>query len=594
MRRLKSFFALLLLSVLFTQCQKEVGFVGGPDPVVTTPEPLTANLQGNVFDENDQPAAGVTVRVGNKTATTDARGYFRIPAAALDRKSALVTAEKGGYFKAFRVFNATEGANQVVIKLLKRTLVGTIPAATGGEATLSNGSKVALPANGVVMASSNAAYTGDVRVYAAYIDPTNNDIADAVPGSFLATDRNGNRTTLTSYGMLAVELESPGGDKLQIKSGSQATLTTAIPTAVQGSAPATIPMWYVDETTGIWKEEGSATKQGNAYVGTVKHFSFWNCDVSQNAVIVRMKIVNQNQQPIVHARVRIRRTGSIQGAAYGYTDSLGRVSGYVPNGEALVLEVLDNCHNAFHTQNIGPFTANADLGTIVVANTGTGVITIKGKLLNCGGTPVTSGYAIISVGIWVRYAAVNAAGEFQTTMVNCAASGQMGYSIIGVDSTAQQQGNPATGSVSVPMTDAGNISACGNALAQFINYTFNNTNYALGGNAADSLTARTFPIQGQTGTGFQTNISGMRMNQAINISFGFSHTIQSPGPGTYQLNSISVNGTFGQPVTGSTVTLTAFPTTAGQFYEGTLNAQYSDSSSTTVRTVSATFKVRRN
>src|SRR5687768_9421366 len=114
--------ALLFLSIFFFQCQKEVSYIGGSDiiPETTTPDPITSTVQGNILDENGQPASGVTVTVGTKTAVTNASGYFRIANASLDKKTALVTAEKAGYFKGLRSFSATSGTNQVVIKLLKK------------------------------------------------------------------------------------------------------------------------------------------------------------------------------------------------------------------------------------------------------------------------------------------------------------------------------------------------------------------------------------------------------------------------------------------------------------------------------------------
>src|SRR5699024_2442392 len=136
---------------------------------------------------------------------------------------------------------------QVVIKLVKKSLGGTVDAAAGGEVSLNNGTKISLPANGVVKASTNSVYTGAVNVYAVYIDPTATDILERVPGSFMANDKDGKRVLLSSYGMMAVELESSAGEKLQIKTGGTATLTSPIPAAAQASAPATIPLWYVDE-----------------------------------------------------------------------------------------------------------------------------------------------------------------------------------------------------------------------------------------------------------------------------------------------------------------------------------------------------------
>src|SRR5215211_7093737 len=172
------------IAVFLFQCQKEISLQNGTGQVSSNP--LLGTIQGNVMDENDQPATGVVVKVGTKSATTDTRGYFRITGASLDPNASLVTAEKAGYFKAYRTFKATSGANQVALKLTKKIMAGTISASTGGEVTLSNGSKVSLPANGIVQASDGAAYSGTVTVYAAYIDPASVEIDRTIPGSLMA------------------------------------------------------------------------------------------------------------------------------------------------------------------------------------------------------------------------------------------------------------------------------------------------------------------------------------------------------------------------------------------------------------------------
>ena len=591
MRRIYSTLSFLLLSVLFFQCQREVSYIGGPDtPVeIPTPDPITAAIQGNVFDETGTPAANVTVQVGSKTAITNTKGYFRINDAALDKKAALVTAAKAGYFKAYRTFSATSGANNVEIKLVKKDLAGTINAAAGGEVSLSNGSKVALPVNGVVNAATNAAYTGTVNVYAAYIDPSAADINQTVPGSFMANDKDGKRVTLTSYGMIAVELESAAGEKLQVKSGATATLTTAIPSSTQAAAPSTIALWSVDEVTGIWKEEGSATRNGNVYVGNVSHFSFWNCDVSANALMLSMTLKNTDGAPLVRAHVKLKRANA-NWSVHGWTDSLGQVSGYIPYNEALVMEVLDQCNVSFYSQNIGPYTQNTNLGVITLSSTGTSVVTVKGKVLNCSNNPVTNGYALVSLGNYTHYASVNATGDFQTTFTRCATS-PANFSIVGVDAATQQQSTTATSvALATPITNAGNITACGASTQQFINYTLDGTAYNLV-SPPDSLTGFT-TSQGSVNQNY-SYINGLRPNLASQVKINFFFASPSQTAGTYPLGDLAVNGMDSIMVANSSsVTITNFPASAGGFYEGSLSAQFTDMNGAP-HNISATFRVRR-
>src|SRR5689334_1635985 len=180
--------AFLFISVIAFNCQKEVKTIGGNNQVpgngnnTITSSPVNSTLQGNVWDENGKPAKDVSIKVGTVLTTTDDQGYFRIENADLDKNASLVTAIKTGYFKAYRSFSATNGVNQVMIRLIKKSSAGVIKSGAGGQVTLTNGSVIALPANGIVRAGST--YNGDVNVYASYIDPSSSEIGERVPGSF--------------------------------------------------------------------------------------------------------------------------------------------------------------------------------------------------------------------------------------------------------------------------------------------------------------------------------------------------------------------------------------------------------------------------
>jgi hypothetical protein len=579
-----------LLALVFAGCQKSVGYVGTPDVQPVLPDPITASLQGNVFNENGQPAAGVTVRVGSKSAITDAHGAFRILAASLDKHQALVTAEKSGYFKAYRSFAATSGANDVQIKLTRRSLAGTVSATAGGEASLSNGSKVALPSNGIVDATTGAAYTGTVSVYAAYIDPSAQDIGQTIPGSLMANDKDGRRVTLNSYGMLAVELEGASGQKLQIKTGSSATLTTAIPTAAQASAPATIALWYVDEASGLWKEQGIATKVGNTYVGTVSHFSFWNCDTPLGAVYINLTLQTASGAPLVHTAVRLTRTTGTgwNSSSYGYTDTLGNVGGLVPSNEVLSLEVMTPCWTPLFAQNIGPFTSATTVSPITVAIPATQTTTVSGTLQNCSAGAVTSGYAIITANNQVRYASVNASGNFSVQYITCGAPiGSI--DIVGIDNTTQVQSAVTSVPNATGAVNAGIITACGVSSAQHITWMIDGTTNSTvnSANPSDSLTLYTSQLQGTTN--WSTSVSGFNMSSNANIYFSFQGT---PAPGTYPMAMLSV-GSAAQLLSNAVfVTVTNWPA-VGEFMVGNFAGTYIDNTSTS-HTISGDFRLRRN
>lgn len=477
MKFLKNLSALLAIFGFFTisSCQHDIDmYVPDNNNVgqILNPSPVQASVSGVVLDQDEQPVAGATVKSGSHTATTDSRGLFRFDNIQMDKYASVVTVEYNGYFKGIRTFSAAEGSSNFVrIKLIQKSLIGTVDAATGGAVTLPNNSVVTLQANSVIIKSSGQAYTGPINVYAANIDPTLADIAQTIPGSFQAVDNNNFRVVLKSYGMLAVQLEGQGGELLQIASGKTAKLRFTVPNSLTSAAPENIPLWSLNESTGLWEEEGTATKTGNSYEGDVAHFSFWNCDQPFAAVFLELN-VETNGSPLPNAIVRLTRVNSPGSYSYGYTDSTGHVGGMVFSNEPLLLEVLGNCYEVIYSQTIGPFTQNTNLGTINVTLQPANSLTISGNAVDCSNQPVTSGNAYIYWEGQVVITPINN-GAFSVTLTRCNAS-TAPIEITVEDNVGMQQGNTWTGSVTTSgIVNTGTLTACGLTTQQWIHYEIN-------------------------------------------------------------------------------------------------------------------------
>ena len=115
----------------------------------------------------------------------------------------------------------------------------------------------------------------------------------------------------------------------------------------------------------------------------------------------------------------------------------------------------------------GPFTQNTNLGKITVGNTNSSIVTLEGKISDCNNAAITAGYALISFNNIIRYERVSPAGDFSSSFVTCSSVAST-CDILGVDSITQQQGNVVTVAITYPITDAGNISACGNSALNFL------------------------------------------------------------------------------------------------------------------------------
>ncbi len=147
------------------------------------------------------------------------------------------------------------------------------------------------------------------------------------------------------------------------------------------NAPLTIPLWYINESTGYWVEEGEAILEGNKYIGNVNHFCFWNCDETNDFIYIEGIITDENQNAMTNYQVIIKEISSgITGV--DWTDQNGVFAGAVPKDKDLSIEILDNCGEIIYSHFIGPYSADAIIPTITVTTT-ENFVTIAGNLTNC-------------------------------------------------------------------------------------------------------------------------------------------------------------------------------------------------------------------
>ena len=469
----------LFAVAIITSCKKNADAVAtdnGNPPDLSNK--VKSSASGFVTDENDNAVNLTTVQVGATIVTTDKYGYFEVKNVDVVKDAAVVTVTKTGYFKAIKTYMAEEGkAAFFRIKLMPKTNAGTINAATGGVVTLTNGLSITMPAGAVVNATTNSVYTGTVNVTAKWLDPTAVDLSSIMPGDLRGINTNGNVQLLTTYGMAAIELTGSGGELLQIATGKKATLSLPIPSSISSSAPATIPLWYFDEAKGLWKEEGSATKTGNNYVGEVGHFSFWNVDVPGNFVQFDCTVKTTAGQPVQNAFVKITVINNPANSRGGITDTSGYVRGAIPANAQLLLEIFvaPFCTTVVYSQIFTTTNLNLSLGTITVNNPAYQANVI-GTVTTCANTPVTNGYIIVNRGNqYYRYNITM--GNFLFNTVLCSPSENI--SIIAEDISNLQQSIPYIFTINSGNNVIGNIQACGITAQKSLLYTVNGVPYNL-------------------------------------------------------------------------------------------------------------------
>jgi len=457
-------------------CNKDDGPSHGnpnPDPDPTAfaenfGSEIQRNFLGKVIDTNQSPIQGVTITIGTKTAQTDANGIFIINDAPVNIRFGYVKAEKPGYLHGSRSVVPSSGTNKVTIMLLEENIVGTTNSGTTETITLTNGASVAL--QGDYKKEDGTTYTGSVSVIMHHLDPADDDMKDQMPGMLYAANAQNQERMLQTFGMLAVILKGSGGETLNLADGSSAEIKVPLDASLLSTAPSTIPLWHFDETNGYWVEDGQAALVGNSYVGTVTHFSFWNCDIPAEAVNLCLTLTDEDDNYLSNIYVTIQST--VYGTRGGYTNEIGQVCGLVPKNETLninaYLSYEGNCTDAIYSGEIGPFASDANIN-IVRADVGATWVTetVTGNFTSCNANPVTEGYVFLTYNGNTVVDAVTD-GNFDLSLVRCTTSSNS-FVLKAQDYVNLQETDSISYTFTTPITNLGTIAAC-NTVEEFITY----------------------------------------------------------------------------------------------------------------------------
>lgn len=584
---LVAFLASLFLIPSFFSCQRDVSDEL-PNPTLPPPVPqienVTAIVSGRVLDEQGLPINNALVKAGLVTTSTDLNGYFRLNNVTLNKQAGFVKTEKQGYFTGSRTFMVNKGNNNfVTIQLIKKEITGTFAGSSGGSVTVPNGGTIHFEAGSVVNSNGNTPYTGAVTVSAFFLNPEAANFRNIMPGALRGISSSGSEVGLQSFGMMAVELTGGGGEKLQLANGKPASIDFPIPNSLLSTAPATIPLWYFNDTTGLWKEEGAATRQGTRYTGKTAHFSFWNCDVPYPIVDLRAEFKDQNGIPLVNRLVVIKVVNEENVFGSGYTDTAGVILGKVPANKALQLNIYNKCHTAQESRNIGPFSAATDLGVVTINNQPGPSITFTGSVVTCTGLPVTNGFVDISIDNgYVRAPVTN--GNYSITFTRCAAA-TSSVGLKATDLTNAVQGAGTVVTVTSGVFNAPQLTACGTPVNEWISFRQGSTNHDI-----------VFPPDSVQFTN-SSNYNVFKANTAdrsISIIFGYMGVPGTIGDFPGELVNTIINGNGFTGVVPYTVKITEYGNIGG-YIAGTLSASVVDNNNINAPDIPITvnFKIRR-
>ena len=259
---------------------------GGETPPPVAPTTASVQVQARALDGS--ALAGVDVRASSgATAQTDAQGTLTLAVSTGEDVTLAFT--QAGLANQVKVVNIPAGSTSATLEvtLIARQAAQTLAdIAVGGTVSGQDGVRAEFPAGSLVNAAGQVV-SGAVQVQMTPV----NVLAQtaAFPGRFAGIQGTAPPVAIVSFGT-AEFVPMQNGQKLQVAPG--ATVAIEIPMYADrntdGSAVQlgqVIPLWSLNETTGVWLQEGTGTVVANpssptglALRASVTHFTWWNCD----------------------------------------------------------------------------------------------------------------------------------------------------------------------------------------------------------------------------------------------------------------------------------------------------------------------------
>ncbi len=264
--------------------------------------PDEMRFNGTVVNRVTQaPVAEASVSLDGVTTRTDASGHFEIKVPETTRF--VLNVNKPGFALTSRIFYARATGIEVPLDPVQ---TATIHGPTGGKVAVkvvgckprdnTTGKTDNTPQNNVAassnecpkldigtlsftfdpgsLVSGSTPFTGTATVEGFQFDLT---LPNAIPGDLSAKFKDAD-ARLQTFGAFHIQPRDAGGNPLQMAPGKSVGVSMPIHPLALASAPAKIPLFSYDESSGLWVEHGELTRVGNNYVGKIMHFSEFNAD----------------------------------------------------------------------------------------------------------------------------------------------------------------------------------------------------------------------------------------------------------------------------------------------------------------------------
>lgn len=448
---MKRFFYVALLSCLLLGCQ--------PDKDTFTPfelfseEVVTTSISGQILNTLNQPVEGATVTLDQLNRVSDLNGFFYFQDVQVDAKRAIINVNKEGFFNGGGVvFPTKESSTSLHIQLLEKVEVAIFDGGAGGEVILPDGVILDIPTD-AVLSQNGTGYSGEVKISAYSLNPEYLEGLQKMPADLKGMNTSEEEKLLESFGIFLFDWNDINDQKLSIVPGKKVTMKFPIANGVGAQAPLSLGLWYFDQATNTWEEEGIANLQNGNYIAEIGKTGFWNIAIPHDFVSVKGVLKSQADEILSNMPFSIEiEDGGVLG--YGHSDEVGNFNANVPMDLASKIKVLDECNDIDYTTTIGALNIDSQISNVKINNSDD-FSHISGTLLDCNNNNVQNGYIILSVNT-KNYFFPFSDGTFKGDINACDFTSA---TLVAYDVENSKQSEPLQLEI-IAITETGEISVC--------------------------------------------------------------------------------------------------------------------------------------
>ena len=415
MKKLIYFFCMVFMIACVPETIDEMSV----ESIVRPPsEAVIGSINGVVLDQTNEPIQEVRIIIGDAETTTDGEGTFRLDDIQLYEDGTKIIASKDGYTQGNRKLLARAGGiHSITIVLSEKEVTQKISSNTGGSVSL-DANTIDFPVGDYLQ--DGVLYTGDINVFAKFLDPTKEVSSLQIPGDQSGFDQNGNHKALVSYGVLNIEIENNEGNRLGLPLSSSAELSLAIPDVLREIAPDRLAMYHFNLDQDAWLADGEAIRVGDNYIGEVMRVGKWSFARKFEVVDIG-HLISVEEMTLPNASFIV--TGEDIGYYYfGQSDETGFFRSRLPENQEITIELMSDCLSTPYRAELGMFSQDTENNQILLDNNGLGDIKITGSTLTCdSNSPAATShtYVKLSLGSNRILQRLSDTGNFEVELMTC-------------------------------------------------------------------------------------------------------------------------------------------------------------------------------